>query len=290
MLVQLLKTMRPRQWAKQGFIAAALVFDGKLLDPYYLGRTIAAMVVFSLVSSVVYILNDLADVDKDRAHPSKRDRPLASGRLSPSAARASAALLMLFSFAGAYLLGWPFLGVTLIYFALNVAYSFGLKEYVILDLMAIAAGFVLRVVAGVVLVDVARFSPWLYVCTTFLALFIAINKRRHEQVLLAENAGNHRTTLASYTLPLLDQLSTVVTSATLMAYSLYTFSAPNLPANHAMMLTIPFVIYGLFRYSYLVQVSGHGGAPEEVVLRDVPLIIAVSLWSLAVVVVLYLTP
>ena len=288
MLRQLLKTMRPKQWAKQVFVPAALVADGKLFDPHYVGRTLAAVVVFCLISSAVYIMNDLTDIEKDRLHPAKRNRPIASGRLSPGVARGAAVALVLLSLAGAYTLGLSSLLVTLTYLLVNVGYSFGLKEALILDLLIIAAGFVLRVVAGVVVVDVARFSPWLYVCTTFLALFIAINKRRHEQVLLAGNAGNHRATLTGYTLPLLDQFSMIVTSATLMAYSLYTFSAPNLPANHAMMLTIPFVIYGLFRYMYLVQIGGQGGAPEEIVLRDAPLIADVLLYGAAAIGVLYL--
>lgn len=284
---ELLKTMRPKQWAKQVFILAALVFDGKLLEPHYVARALLAVVVFCLVSGAVYAMNDLADVEKDRSHPRKRNRPLASGRLSSAAARAAVVALLALSLAGAYALGTPFLAVTAIYFLVNLAYSFLLKAHVILDLLSIATGFVLRVAAGVVVVDVARFSPWLYVCTTLLALFIAISKRRHEVVLLAENAGSHRATLDDYTVPLLDQYSMVVTSTTLMAYSLYTFSAPNLPDNHAMMLTIPFVIYGLFRYMYLVQVRGMGGAPEDIALRDRPLIVCVSLWALAVALVLY---
>ncbi len=286
-VAELLRTMRPKQWAKQVFILAALVFDGKLLHAHYVARSLLAVVVFCLISGAVYAMNDLADIDKDRSHPRKRNRPLASGRLSPQAAQAAVVVLLLASLAVAYALGPAFLAVTAIYFLVNVAYSFALKSYVILDLLSVAAGFVLRVAAGVVVVDVARFSPWLYVCTTLLALFIAISKRRHEVVLLAGNAGNHRATLDDYTVPLLDQFSMVVTSTTLMAYSLYTFSAPNLPANHAMMLTIPFVIYGLFRYMYLVQVRGMGGAPEDIVLRDRPLIASVLLWALAVALILY---
>ena len=185
---------------------------------------------FCLVSGAVYVMNDLADIEKDRAHPVKRNRPLASGRLSPSLARGAVVGLVAVSFVTAYLLGPSFLAVTALYFGLNVAYSFGLKEQLILDLFTIAAGFVLRVVAGVIVGDVARFSPWLYVCTTLLAPFIAISKRRHEQVLLAGNAENHRS-MAGHPPPL-DQYSMVVISATLMAYSLYTFSALNLPANH----------------------------------------------------------
>lgn len=285
--VELLKTMRPKQWAKQVFILAALVFDGKLLQPHYVARSLLAVVVFCLVSGAVYTMNDLADVEKDRTHPRKRNRPLASGRLSPAVARAAVVLLLVVSLMGAYVLGKGFLAVTAVYFLVNVAYSFLLKSHVIMDLLTLATGFVLRVAAGVVVVDVARFSPWLYVCTTLLALFISISKRRHEVLLLAGNAGSHRATLNDYSVPLLDQYSMVVTSTTLMAYSLYTFSAPNLPDNHAMMLTIPFVIYGLFRYMYLVQVRGMGGAPEDIALRDRPLIVCVSLWALAVALVLY---
>ncbi len=284
----LLRTMRPRQWPKNVFVLAAVVFDGKLLHWPSLARSVAAFLVFCVVSSAVYIINDLADIEKDRAHPSKRLRPLASGQLSPAVAAVAAAALIALSLAVAWALGVGFLAVTVAYLVVNIAYSFGMKSVLIVDLLAIAACFVLRVAAGVEVVHVARFSPWLYICTTFLALFIAINKRRQEQVLLAGEASNHRATLAGYSLPLLDQFTTIVISATLMAYSLYTFSAPNLPANHAMMLSIPFVIYGLFRYLYLVQVKGMGGAPEDVVLRDPPLLADLALYAVSVVIVLYL--
>jgi len=287
MLFQLLKAMRLKQWAKNIFVLAALVFDEKLTQPYYVLRSLAALAVFCLVSGVVYLVNDLADIEKDRQHPRKRTRPLAAGKLSPRVAVVAAVALALVSFVAAYALDVRFFLITLTYAAVNVAYSFALKDVLIVDLLAVAAGFVLRVAAGVAVVDVARFSPWLYVCTTLLALFISVNKRRHEHILLAENAGNHRATLDGYSLPLLDQFGVIVTSATLMAYSLYTFSAPNLPADHTMMLTIPFVVYGLFRYLYLVQVKGEGGAPEEIVLGDLPLIVDLILWSVSVVLVLY---
>lgn len=290
MFRHLLKTMRPKQWAKQVFVPAALVADGKLLNPYYVGRTLAAIAIFCLISSAVYLMNDLADIEKDRAHPVKRNRPLPSGKLPPRVAAIAAIALAGVGLGAACFLGTGFLAVTAAYLAINAAYTFVLKQVLIVDLLSIAAFYVLRVVAGVVVVDVARFSPWLYVCATFLALFIAINRRRQEQLLLAGNAGNHRTTLASYTVPLLDQFTMIVVSATLMAYSLYTFSAPNLPANHAMMLTIPFVIYGLFRYMYLVEVKGLGGAPEEVVLHDRPLLVDGALYLAAVVIVLYVIP
>lgn len=286
----LLKTMRPRQWTKNVFVFAALVFDGKLTQWPLLLKTTATFALFCLISSVVYIVNDLADIERDRAHPTKRLRPLPSGRLSPGTARIAAIILAIVGLGGSLALK-PALGlVAAAYLLLNLAYTFYLKEIVIVDVMSIAAGFVLRVVAGVVVVQVARFSPWLYVCTTLLALFLALGKRRHELLLLAEDANAHRSILDHYTVPFLDQLISLVTSTTVIAYSLYTFSAPNLPSNHLMMLTVPFVLYGLFRYLYLIHVRHLGGAPEELLLKDLPLLLSVALWGASVVVILYLFP
>ncbi|MCS7219869.1 MAG: decaprenyl-phosphate phosphoribosyltransferase [Anaerolineae bacterium] len=288
MLRALWKTMRPRQWTKNVFVFAALVFDQKLTQLPLLFNTLAAFLFFCLISSAVYIVNDVADRERDRAHPVKRLRPLASGQLSPSVASSTAIGMAAIALAGAFAvksaLGW----VMLAYLLLNLAYSFYLKNIVIVDVMSIAAGFVLRVLAGVVVVQVARFSPWLYVCTTLLALFVGLGKRRHEIILLAENANSHRAILDHYTVPFLDQLISLVTSTTVIAYSLYTFSAPNLPPNHLMMLTIPFVLYGLFRYLYLIHVRGLGGAPDELLLQDVPLLLSVVLWAVSVVAILYL--
>ncbi|MCD6291008.1 MAG: decaprenyl-phosphate phosphoribosyltransferase [Anaerolineae bacterium] len=282
--------MRPRQWSKNVFVFAALVFDGKLTNIPALIHTLEAFLWFCLISSAVYVINDLADMEKDRAHPTKRFRPLASGQLSPRVAIIAAAALVIAGAGGAFLtssaLGWVILG----YLLLNLAYSFSLKNIVIIDVMTIAAGFVLRVVAGVVAVHVERFSPWLYVCTSLLALFIGLGKRRHEITLLAENAGLHRSILDHYTIAFLDQLIGLVTSTTVIAYALYTFSAPNLPPNHLMMVTVPFVLYGLFRYLYLIHVRGLGGAPDELLFRDLPLLLSVVLWGIAIIIVLYLTP
>lgn len=290
MLRLIFRTMRPRQWTKNVFVFAALVFDGKLGRMPLVAQTVAAFVAFCLISSVVYIINDVVDIEKDRAHPTKRWRPLASGQLSRRVALGAAAILAALALGGAFAwgseLGWVVLG----YLALNLAYSFYLKRIVIIDVLSIAAGFVLRVVAGVVVVDVVRFSPWLYVCTTLLALLLGLGKRRHELTLLAEGATAHRAILDHYTIPFLDQLIGLVTSTTIIAYSLYTFSAPNLPPNDLMMVTIPFVIYGLFRYLYLIHVRGEGGAPDELLLRDLPLLASVALWGLAAVAILYLTP
>lgn len=290
MLRLILRTMRPRQWTKNVFVFAALVFDGKLGRLPLVAQTMAAFIAFCLISSVVYIINDVVDIEKDRAHPTKRWRPLASGQLSRRAALGAAAILAALALGSAFAwgseLGWVVLG----YLALNLAYSFYLKRVVIIDVLSIAAGFVLRVVAGVVVVDVVRFSPWLYVCTTLLALLLGLGKRRHELTLLAGGATAHRAILDHYTIPFLDQLIGLVTSTTIIAYSLYTFSAPNLPPNDLMMVTIPFVIYGLFRYLYLIHVRGEGGAPDELLLRDPPLLVSVMLWGLAAVAILYLAP
>jgi len=288
MFKALLRAMRPKQWMKNGFIFAALVFDEKLFRPLLFAKTALAFGIFCLASSAVYLLNDLADREKDRQHPTKRNRPLASGALAPWVAVVAAVIFTLISLLTALWLGRGFTLVIVSYLVLNTAYSFWLKHIVIVDVLIVAAFYLLRVAAGVLVVQAERFSPWLYICVTLLALFIAIGKRRHELVLLGEESANaHRSSLEEYNLRLLDDMIGIVTSAAIIAYSLYTFSAPNLPANHAMMLTIPFVLYGLFRYLYLIHVRSEGGAPEELLLRDKPLLACVALWGLAVVVVLY---
>ncbi len=285
----LLKTMRPHQWTKNVVVFAALVFDGKFLQPEPLVRTVIAFVLFCLVSSAVYLLNDLADIEKDRAHPTKQNRPLAAGTLKPWIAVAAIIVILALSWPLAYVLD-PLLGLILAgYFLLNVAYSFSLKNLVILDALSVAAGFVLRVGAGSVVVGVERFSPWLYVCVTMIALLIALGKRRAELVELQGGAINHRAILDEYTVPFLDQLIGIVTGATIVSYSIYTFSAENLPDNHFMMLTIAFVVYFLFRYLYLIHVKGEGGAPDELLFKDKPLFVTAVLWGLFAVGVLYLS-
>jgi 4-hydroxybenzoate polyprenyltransferase len=268
------------------FIFTALVFVEQLFTPVPLLKTIAAFVLFCLMSSAVYLINDVADIEKDRQHPTKRLRPLPSGQLKPSVAIAAGVLIPLVALPFSFLLNLYFGFVALAYFLTMTVYSFVFKNIVILDVLTVAAGFVLRAVAGAVVISVP-ISPWLYVCTTLVALFIGFSRRRHELVLLAENANEHRASLNEYSLPLLDQMTAVVTSATIIAYSLYTFSAPNLPPNHAMMLTIPFVLYGLFRYLYLIHVENKGGTPEEIFLSDLPMMIALGLWGLAVIAILY---
>lgn len=283
----LFKTMRPRQWTKNGFVYAALVFDGKLFEPTLFLRTTVAFVCFCLISSATYLINDLVDIEKDRQHPTKRHRPLAAGTLPPWVAIATAILFVILCMPVAFWLSPSFGAILTGYLLLTLAYTFYLKRVVIVDLLVLAGGFVLRVAGGVAVIDVERFSPWLYVCMVLLALFIVMGKRRHELILLEGKASSHRTSLENYNLRFIDEMIALVTSAIVMAYSLYTFSAPNLPLNHTMMLTIPFVLYGLFRYLYLIHVKGEGGAPEELLLRDRPLLIDVALWVVAVVIVMY---
>lgn len=285
--VGLLQTMRPKQWTKNVVVFAPLIFDGKLFHLAQFSRTLLAFALFCLISSTVYIINDLADIEQDRLHPKKQTRPLPSGKLSPGMAKAGAAGLILISLPAALSLSTHFSLILLAYLALNVAYSFYLKHLVIIDVLVLAAGFVLRVAGGVAVVQVERFSPWLYLVVTLGSLFLGFGKRRHELLLLEERADGHRAILAEYTVPFLDQLISLVTSTMVIAYSLYTFSAPNLPANHTMMLTIPFVLYGLFRYLYLIHVKQEGGAPDELLLSDKPLLLTGLLWVAMVVLVLY---
>jgi 4-hydroxybenzoate polyprenyltransferase len=290
MLKALLQTMRPKQWIKSVFIFAALVFDRKLAHGPSLLSTFVTAVLFSLVSSTVYIINDLVDIDKDRQHPTKRNRPLPSGQLDPKVAIAAAIALPLVCIPLGFWINSAMGLVLLVYLVLQLFYSFFLKHMVIIDVMTIATGFVLRVIAGVVVIEVERFSPWLYVCMTLLALFLGFGKRRHELFTLGVNANNHRASLQHYNLELIDQMSVVVISAAVMAYSLYTFSAPNLPRRGnqpLMMLTIPFVLYGLFRYQYLIHVKREGGTPEELVLKDLPLVVDLMLYGLTILVLMY---
>jgi 4-hydroxybenzoate polyprenyltransferase len=289
MLKALLKTMRPKQWAKNVFLLAAIVFDRKLTNTDAMLNTILGILVFSLVASVVYIINDIADVEADRQHPTKRNRPIAAGTLPIPAAWVFAILLLLISFPVALWLSPAFAFIALLYLFLNLLYSKWLKHVVLLDIILLASLYVIRVAAGVALIDVVRFSPWIYIFTTFLALLMGTGKRRAELSEIADGPNEQRRVLDGYTLGFLDQLITLASGMTIITYSLYTFSAPNLPANHAMMLTIPFIMYAIFRYQYLLQVVGTGSAPEEVVLSDRPLQLAIALWGFAVLMVFYIS-
>ncbi|MFO7663299.1 MAG: decaprenyl-phosphate phosphoribosyltransferase [Chloroflexota bacterium] len=288
MLLDLLKSMRPRQWSKNAFVFVALFFDRKFLDPDSLIATLIAFALLCMMSSAVYLMNDLADIESDRQHPIKKNRPLASGRLNPMVAGITAALLATSSLVIGFLFSVELGIILLLYLLSQIAYTFWLKHVVLLDVLTVASGFILRIAAGVVVIEVARFSPWLYVFGGFLALFMALGKRRHELLLLGADAANHRSILDDYNLDLIDRLQGIVTTSAVVAYSLYTFLAEGLPENHAMMLTIPFVLYGIFRYLYLIHVRGEGGAPEDILLRDRPLQFNLLLYGIMVYVALYL--
>ncbi len=286
-LPPLLRAMRPHQWTKNAIVGAALIFDRRLfqLDPLLHG--IAAILCFCAVSSAIYIINDLRDVEADKLHPAKRLRPIAAGELSPRLAGVTAGVLLALALVGAVLVDLGFLGIIAGYASLMIAYSAGLKRMVILDVFAIAAGFVLRAAGGAIAID-APVSPWLYVCTLLLALFIGFGKRRHELTTLDGAAARHRANLDAYSIPLLDQLIGIVASATVMAYSIYTFDASSVPRNHAMMLTIPFVAYAIFRYLYLIQRRDLGGSPEVLLFTDRPLLACIVGWGIASILIIYL--
>lgn len=285
-IASLLRELRPKQWTKNLIVFAGVIFAKRLNDPNALVLATAAFIIFCLLSSAVYVINDMVDVEADRRHPKKRLRPLAAGEISLAQARVLVGLLVGVTLPLAFLIE-PFFGlIGLLYFVNNLAYSLRLKHIVILDVFVIAAGFVLRAVAGAVVIEIV-ISPWFLLCTTLAALFLALTKRRHELLLLNNGAVGHRRILHEYSTPLLEEMIAVVTSSTVMAYSLYTFFAENLPQNHAMMLTIPFVLYAVFRYLYLVYRKDEGGSPDEALLKDIPLLTCIVLWGLTSIAILY---
>jgi 4-hydroxybenzoate polyprenyltransferase len=286
----LLVSLRPHQWTKNLVVLAALVFSKHLFEADAVARALVACVVFCALSGATYLLNDLVDLERDRVHPLKRLRPLASGELPVPVARWACAALAFSGLAAALLLGGWFGLAALGYLALNVAYSLALKHAVILDVLSIAIGFVLRAVAGALAIEVV-FSDWLLVCTILLALFLALAKRRHELVTLDDAAG-HRGILAEYSPYLLDQMIAVVTASCLTAYAFYTLAPDTIEKYRTskLSLTIPFVIYGIFRYLYLVHRREQGGSPSDLLLADRPLLLAVGLWALAVVAIVYTAP
>ncbi len=285
MLLALIKNMRPKQWAKNLLLFAGLIFDRQLTVSAALRTTVIGFGLFCLLTSGIYLLNDILDLQADRKHPKKKHRPLASGALPVPLAFGAALVFVAVAFVGGYWLSPAFALACLIYAALNLSYSFWLKHLPIIDVMVLAGFYVLRVGAGVTLIQVERFSPWLYVFTTFFALFLGIGKRRAE--IKAKGGAHTRRVLEGYTEPFLDQLLLIVLSLAILTYSLYTFSAPNLPESHAMMLTIPFVIYGFFRYLYLVQVKNSGEAPEDILFSDRPIQADLVLWGLSILLIFY---
>ncbi len=284
----LLISVRPEQWTKNLFVFAGLLFGHRLLDPAAVLFALAAFAIFCALSGAVYLFNDVADREGDRAHPLKRERPIASGELSPRAAIVTAGFLGAAAIQAAFLVRPALAAVAGAYLVILLVYSTLLKHVVIVDVLAIAAGFVLRAVAGAVAVDVP-ISQWLLVCTTLLALFLALSKRRHELTLLADGAVDHRRILEEYSPYLLDQMVGVVTASTLVAYAIYATSAETAErlGTDRLGLTIPFVLYGIFRYLYLVHQKRGGGSPSALLLADRPLLGCVALWVVSVVLILY---
>ena len=288
MVKALIQTLRPRQWTKNLVIFAGLIFDGQFLQLSPFLRVLGAALLFCLISGVTYTINDLLDVEADRLHPQKQNRPIASGRLSKNQAIAFSIFLLVLSLVGGYLLSPRLALIFAAYMLLMLAYSLWLKKVMILDVLVIASGFVLRVLAGLSVIQVAYFSPWLFILTTLLAMYLAFGKRLAELKLLETNAVSHRKTLDGYTVPLLSQYIIVILTAILITYTLYTFSAHPGQSNYSMMLTVPFVVFGIFRYLYLIQSDLITSSPEEVLLKDRPLQIAIILWGLSVLAILYI--
>jgi 4-hydroxybenzoate polyprenyltransferase len=284
MMLSILKSLRPKQWSKNFLVFVGLLFT---INQHHstsdILRVIVTFVVFCLLSGSVYLLNDVLDADKDRKHPKKRLRPVAHGDISPVTATASAVLLAAISLTACFLLDIRVGICAATYFALTSAYSLVLKHVVIVDVLALSAGFVLRAIAGALVIHV-YISEWLLVCTTLLALFLGLAKRRNEIVAL-EDASEHRKILDEYTPELLDQMIMITASCNIMAYMLYTFLSKTGEGHRYMMATVPFVVYGLFRYLYLVHTRNLGGSPESIVIDDKPLLVDILLWMAAVVAV-----
>jgi 4-hydroxybenzoate polyprenyltransferase len=272
-------------------VFAALALSKHLFERDAFVRALVAFVVFCGLSGAVYLVNDLVDLAQDRLHPRKRLRPLASGALAPGRARVAAVVIGVVSLGLSALLGVPFALLAVLYLVLNLLYSFRLKHVVIVDVIVISLGFVLRAVAGAVAIDVA-FSTWLLVCTLLLALFLALAKRRHEITSLLDGAADHRRALAEYSPYLLDQMISVVTASCLVAYAFYTLAPETVEKYRTDRLawTIPFVLYGIFRYLYLVHRKEQGGSPTDILLTDRPLLVDVALWAIAILAIVYAAP
>ena len=288
MALELLRAMRPGQWAKNVFVLAPLLFARQLGDPVVLGRAVLAFAAFSLVASAVYLFNDIRDREEDRHHPRKRLRPIAAGRLPVAAAAAGAAALAAAALLLGLTLGGGFLAILAVYLAANLAYSLGLKRMVIVDVMVLSVGFVLRVMAGGVAVGV-EVSAWLILCTSFLALFLAFSKRRHELILLAGEASGQRQVLSHYSPAFLDQMINVVTAGTVVAYAVYAISPETAEKYHTrdLIFTMPFVLFGIFRYLYLIYQRPSERNPTEAILGDKPFLVNILLWVASVVWVIY---
>ncbi|WP_245948128.1 decaprenyl-phosphate phosphoribosyltransferase [Paenibacillus sambharensis] len=276
------RQLRPKQWTKNLLVFAAPLFSFEVLNTPLIVLSVAGYILLCLVSSCVYILNDFVDREADKLHPQKKNRPMASGLLNPYLALALGGVLLVSSLAASILINPLFTLLLAVYFTVNVMYSFHLKHVVLVDIMVIASGFVLRAIAGGLIIDVP-FTPWFLLCTLLLSLFLAIGKRRNELMLNEQDKTAHRRVLEQYSFPLLDQLSSIVTTATIVSYSLFTFTSGR---TVHLMWTIPLVIYGVFRYLYLIHVKMKGGAPDRELFEDKPILVTVCLYVLMVIVIL----
>jgi 4-hydroxybenzoate polyprenyltransferase len=289
--IGLLRTMRPKQWTKNLlFVFPAIIFDGQFFDLEPLLRVTLAFVLFSITAGTVYIINDLVDIESDRQHPRKKFRPLPSGQLPIGLARTAAIIIPSVTLSIAFLLEPALALILTAYLVLQIFYSFVLKHVVLIDVLTIMIGFVMRVAAGVVVIEVENFSPWLYATTGLLALFLAVGKRRQELIALGTNAANVRPIFKEYNLALIDDMIRIITTSTLITYILYTIEVSVEPGENYGLVTVPFVMYGLFRYLYLIHVRGEGSAPDEVLLKDRPLQVALLLFGLTFIVILYVIP
>lgn len=289
----IVRLIRPKQWVKNFLLFAGLIFSDHFTEPDRIGKAGLAFLVYCLFASTIYIINDLHDVESDKLHPRKKHRPLAAGQVTRSQAIALAGI---FGVVGlvltVVLFGWRFQAITLSYFVLMFLYTFWLKHQVILDLMVISAGFVIRSVAGIYAIEyegeVITITPWFITCIMFLSLFVVICKRRHEITLLSDGAVSHRPVLEHYSTLFLDQMINVATTATVISYALYvTLGVQDRPGGNYMVLTLPYVLYGVFRYLYLVYQKDEGGAPESLLFHDKVLLITVVLWLLTVILIMY---
>jgi 4-hydroxybenzoate polyprenyltransferase len=287
----LLRIMRPKQWTKNVIIYAGLIFDGQLFILNSLVTVTVSFVLLCMVASAIYIINDVIDVENDRKHPRKKNRPLPSGQISIRAALIAALGLAVVGVGGALFYNVRFALILFAYLLLHILYSLRLKHVVLIDILTIMSGYVLRVAAGVIVISVARFSPWLYACTALFAMFLAIGKRRQELVLLGDNAATIRPIFMYYNMALLDEMLRLVTTSAFITYLLYTIETPSvlLASSNLALLTVPPITYIILRYLYLIYVKGEGSAPEDVLFSDRPLQLAIMTWGLTMVIILYIT-
>jgi 4-hydroxybenzoate polyprenyltransferase len=286
----LIRAMRPKQWTKNVLIFLPIFFDRQFSHVEPMLRVVLGFVLFCFVAGSVYLLNDLVDVERDRLHPKKRTRPIASGELPVKVAIAAAVVLPIICIGVALSYSVPLAIVLVIYMFKQIGYSFYFKHIVIVDVMILALGYILRVIAGVIVIQVTHFSPWLYVCTGMLSLFLAVGKRRQELLMMGSNAEEVRPIFKEYNLTLLDDMLRMVMTSSIIAYTLYTVESNTSFGGPAMLLTVPFLVYGVFRYLYLMHVKGEGGAPDEVLLKDRPLLFAIALFGVTAGIIIYLGP